>query len=189
MRYNPDSSMWEFRAENYGARIAEILALAGDGRRRMGLVVGRCVSTQARDLVGRWKGAALFDERPLRSADFAEAARSGLYLYLDCFEESHAIAQNIGSATGSYWHGILHRREPDFDNARYWFRRVKDHPIFPRLRESWPRWEPLKFIEECEQLRRRPDSAAAQALEETQLAEWQLLLDYCCREAVELGGS
>ena len=34
------------------------------------------------------------------------------------------LIQEAKGDLGSYWHGMLHRREGDFDNARYWFRRA-----------------------------------------------------------------
>lgn len=62
---------------------------------------------------------------------------SGLLLFWDFPEESHQISQTMegkGSPrTGDYWHGIMHRREPDAGNASYWFRRVGRHPAFEHL--------------------------------------------------------
>jgi hypothetical protein len=44
-------------------------------------------------------------------------------------------------------------------------------------------WDPLRFIEICEQARRRPGSALERAALEIQRAEWQLLFDYCARRS------
>ncbi len=187
--------MFEFRAAQYGPGIAEILALAGDGHRLMPLAAGPCASETARDALRRLNRADLFGGQPIISTEFADAARGGLFLYLSCLDDCHSIAQEIGSATGSYWHGILHRQEPDFSNAGYWFRRVKQHEIFPALREaalailpaeiqSKPRWDPFWFIDACEAVYRRAEAARARALQEIQRAEWQLLFDFSCRRAV-----
>jgi hypothetical protein len=62
-----------------------------------------------------------------------DAALSGLFLLLNCWNASHHISQEIHSKEGSYWHGIAHRMEPDSWNAAYWFRQVGTHPIFPEL--------------------------------------------------------
>ncbi|MBS1214473.1 MAG: hypothetical protein H6R26_3090, partial [Proteobacteria bacterium] len=59
----------------------------------------------------------------------AQAALAGIWLYDDFLDESHRISQNIQTTTGSFWHGIVHRREPDSWNSKYWFERVGSHPI------------------------------------------------------------
>ena len=125
----------------------------------------------------------LFAGRKIARPDFAAATRSGLFLYLSCFDEAHQIAQDIASTTGSYWHGILHRQEPDYSTARYWFHRVGEHPIFPALRPS-PPWDPFWFIDACEQASRGKDAEMTHRLQELQRVEWQLLFDYSYRQTV-----
>jgi hypothetical protein len=180
-----------FDPTTYGAEVARILALDGDGMRLMPLDITGQSCSAASVLRGR-------TARELFPDSFApEAALSGLWLYFSCFEESHSLAQDIESAEGSYWHGILHRQEPDPGNAGYWFRRVGRHAIFPPLlREAAAifrargmtsplraetAWDPFAFIDFCETARRQPNSAAEQAAREIQRAEWQLLFDYCAR--------
>ena len=51
-------------------------------------------------------------------------------------EPSHTISQGISSPSGSYWHGIMHRREPDYANAKYWFRRVGPAPDLSAMWET-----------------------------------------------------
>ncbi|MBI1923612.1 hypothetical protein HYR99_05125, partial [Candidatus Poribacteria bacterium] len=63
---------------------------------------------------------ALFDGQPVKDATLASAVQSGLLLWNDALDISHTISQRIENTTGSYWHGIMHRREPDYSNAKYW---------------------------------------------------------------------
>ena len=63
----------------------------------------------------------------------ANLARSAALLWHDYLDASHDISQDLPSADGSFLHGIMHRREPDYPNAKYWFRRAGDHPCYPAL--------------------------------------------------------
>ena len=65
-------------------------------------------------------------------ADRADLA-AGLWLYVDDLDRSHTVSQSVEDTTGSYWHGIMHRREGDFSNSHYWMRRAAGHPL-PRTR-------------------------------------------------------
>src|SRR5260221_7500345 len=79
----------------------------------------------------------------LRSADLARLggfpdssvpyARSLLLLAAGDIEAAHRIAQESSSVDGAYVHGMIHRIEDDFDNARYWFFRAGVHPASPEI--------------------------------------------------------
>ncbi len=136
----------------------------------------------ARAELRRWKAGQLFPH-----GRCPEGAMSGLFLYFSCLDEAHTIAQEIHSAEGSFWHGIMHRQEPDAGNAAYWFRQVGKHPVFPELRVeaernrfyTGPEWDPFAFIDFCESARHRPGSEEEMIAMRVQLKEWQLLFDYC----------
>ncbi len=132
------------------------------------------------------------DIGPMRDRDMAQACVAGLWLLHNFLDESHTISQDIATPTGSYWHGLMHRREPDASNAAYWFRRVGEHPIFPELAEEAnslglrslsSRWDPFVFIDLCEK-HRDTGTPDEQTLRRMQRREWEVLFDYCYRAAV-----
>jgi hypothetical protein len=59
-----------------------------------------------------------FAPHRVRDRGMADACRAGLFLYFNFLDESHAISQELHTSTGSYWHALMHRREPDFDNPK-----------------------------------------------------------------------
>ena len=133
------------------------------------------------------------------------ALRAGLLLLNDFFDESHSCSQSMeGQQNADYWHAILHRREPDYGNAKYWFRHVGRHPIFGELApsvsmmfsrvtgalagklERWQSrlitangWEPFAFVDLCEAA--STDAELQTWCEEVQFVEMMLLLasTYC----------
>jgi hypothetical protein len=169
---------------SYGPRVADILALDGGGARLMPLASGTCSSPAALNLLKTAVPRELFPE-----SRNPEAAMAGLYLYFSCMDEAHALAQDIETPDGSFWHGILHRQEPDAGNATYWFRRVGSHAIFPDLRTAAEAlgyrgggtWDPFAFINACEEARRSGNKARELLLQKVQLAEWQLLFHHCAK--------
>jgi hypothetical protein len=146
--------------------------------------------------------AALFGERPVVDTAAAAAVHSGLLLWNDELDASHTVSQGLPDATGSYWHGIMHRREPDFSNSKYWFRKVDAHPVFAELlpvacahaaaaaEPTWAAaladcWDPFDFVDRCESaVRGAAEPGLEQALLATQLDEIRLLLAYCARRAL-----
>jgi hypothetical protein len=172
-----------FDLNAYSADVQAILSLDGAGGRAMPLANGSLHHAGVDAIRGR-SASQLFPEafRP-------DAALAGLYLYFCAYDQAHRIAQDIPTAEGSFWHGIVHRQEPDPGNAGYWFRRVGQHPIFPALHDTaaglgFPvkqTWDPFAFIDYCENARRQPGSKNEETAMAIQLAEWQLLFDYCAR--------
>jgi hypothetical protein len=63
----------------------------------------------------------------------APAWKAALHLWNDDLVAAHELVQELHSATGSVLYGIVHRREGDYDNARYWFVRSGDHPAYHGL--------------------------------------------------------
>jgi hypothetical protein len=143
-----------------------------------------------------------FAPRRVRDPDMARACLAGLWLYHDFLDESHRVSQAIETPSGGYWHGLMHRREPDFSNAKYWFRRVGSHPVFVPLRDEAARlagaagphpstrfltsqsaWDPFAFVDLCEAC--LGGASPHEALcRQVQQREWELLFDHCYRHAV-----
>ena len=163
------------------------------------------------DLTNRIQGVTvdeLFDGQSVKDEMFGASVKSGLLLWNDALDASHKISQRINSQTGSYWHGIMHRREPDYSNAKYWFRRVGAHATFPALRD-WilalleerscqatkladyttdvqqkTDWDAFQFVDWCQDAARASDDNLVDFLQAAQVEEIKLLLDYSYQRAL-----
>jgi hypothetical protein len=125
--------------------------------------------------------------RPVRDQNVARACLAGLWLYHDFLDESHTVSQDLPSPEGSFWHAVMHRREPDPSNSKYWWRRVGLHPVISQLVEQAPALgydytSPFDFVDFCEKVRGTGGSDEGLA-RSVQLLEWQLLFDHCYRLA------
>ena len=189
--------MPRFDRTSYGPLIGELLS----AERIPPLGPGKSNAALEKELRGAASGR-LFAHTRIKDPAMADSCRSALWLYHDFLDESHTISQSIETPTGSYWHGIMHRREPDFSNAAYWFRRVGRHPIFPQLAQAvcvcvsqaqdavkvrrlatCADWDPFAFIKLCEAVYETSGSDH-DLCRRISLIEWQLLFDYSYRHAV-----
>lgn len=124
-----------------------------------------------------------------------ELVRATVLLWHDHFHAAHAIVQDGESQDASYIHAILHRREPDYSNAKYWFRRVGTHPNFTALlartesllqKDSSLRaallrekqWDSFAFVDACETAATRKSAGEEAILREIQRVEFELLLEH-----------
>ncbi len=129
-----------------------------------------------------------------RAPEIHRALRSALHLWNDNLPAAHELAQEIPDETGSYLHGLMHRREPDYENSKYWFRRVGRHPLFPDVRREAlealsgrpdlrqgidvaPEWDPFRMVDWCREAARKPELEAV--LRAVQARELALLAGFC----------
>ena len=101
---------------------------------------------------------------------------AGIWLYVDDLDRSHTVSQSSENATGSYWHGIMHRREGDFSNAHYWMRRAARHPLLA----EHPELDPDGLIDAVAAAKGGDDAA----LLERQRQEWQTLFAWCAAQKI-----
>jgi hypothetical protein len=139
--------------------------------------------------------------RPVISLSDARAILSGLWLWHDWLDSSHTISQELHTSTGSFWHAIMHRREGDFSNAKYWYDRCAKHPVLPVilaqvqpivgplpadktiLKLTLHGWNPHAFVDLVEQVDGHPDHPLHRLAVSLQQLEWRLLFDHTLRAA------
>jgi hypothetical protein len=128
----------------------------------------------------------------------ASAMLAGLWLWHDGLEESHAISQSLHDSTGSFWHAIMHRREGDFSNSKYWYAKVGSHPVYKTLASQTGAivnplpadmallrivsdgWNPNALVDLVEKVAHDPGDYRHRAAIELQRMEWRGLFQYCC---------
>jgi hypothetical protein len=185
--------MTPFDATQYGPTFATLLATD----RNRPLDEGQPDSSVGSQLSGL-TAAAAFDHTTLADGEMAAACVSGVWLLYDHLDDSHRISQGISTPAGSFWHGIMHRREGDYSNAKYWFGSVGRHGVYDDLARVADelairhraagvlpagQWDPMAFVDVCQQVVRGGGEHQA-FCRAVQQAEWELLFDDCYRHAV-----
>jgi hypothetical protein len=123
---------------------------------------------------------------------------AGLWLYVDQLDRSHAVSQSLNTPTGSFWHGIMHRREGDFSNAHYWFKRTGSHPAYSHILVAGGSgasgtavggYDPHGFIDAVQRAHHddrdqdpNPDGIDNPYLLSTQRKEWAALFEHCAEK-------
>ncbi|MFK7778463.1 MAG: hypothetical protein QM501_10200 [Gimesia sp.] len=155
-----------------------------------------------------WLNHLLHDYQPdqdfpsISSQADAIALKAGLLCIHDYLDESHVLSQSVQNQgvhqAGDYWHYIMHRREADFSNAKYWSRVVGYHPIHDTLPElvrplfdqpegkgiaSWKdrllpdnRWSLNAFVDCCAECESGQAPELSKLARRLQWIEMQLLL-------------
>ena len=194
-------------AVTYTPAITEVIEKLDSGNPLPPLVPQEAWSNELTDALESASLDELFQGASLKNTTFGDATKSGLLLWNDALNESHNISQGLENQTGSYWHGIMHRREPDYSNSKYWFGRVGTHPIFPQLREraiailkeapnpsgalgriaaaieASEDWDAYQFIDWCQAAENGTDDVT-RFLQQVQAEEIKLLLAYSYQNAV-----
>jgi len=193
--------MAPFDPNRFGPAVAELLT----PRRLAPLGPGK-PELARRPQLARLTVESLIPGEAYLNRPYVEACRAGLWLYHDFLDQAHEVSQELDDAAGAYWHAIVHRREPDPSNSKYWLRRVGKHAIFPalwaeslalaeehsqrnvaRLLEVSGEWDPFAFVDLCAEVQRGDPSQQA-LCEAIQLREWELLFGDCYTRATGRGG-
>lgn len=139
--------------------------------------------------------ADAFQSQSVADHDMAALCCGAVWLLYNYLDEAHTIFQTVESRSGSYWHGIMHRREGDYSNAKYWFRRAAGHPVIDALAREAARpplasaqaaeqaaWDPFAFVDRCQSAVQHRGSDEPHC-RQIQQREWELLFDDCFRRA------
>src|SRR5687767_14149334 len=104
-------NMSQFDPHAYGPVFAQLV----DTDRRRPLDAGKPDAT-ARNALDKMSTDAAFAHARIADSDMAACCLSAVWLLYDSLDDSHTISEGIDTPSGSFWHGIMHRREGDYSN-------------------------------------------------------------------------
>ena len=111
-----------------------------------------------------------------------DLVKIGLFLLNDDLAAGHDLSQQQeGEPLSDYWHAIIHRREGDYGNSRYWFGRVAGSQVLAETYGPDPN-APAAFVERCRAMGRGCDAD----LEQFQWEEMTRLLAYAQSQSVPI---
>lgn len=145
--------------------------------------------------IGEADDATLLGGKKVKDAKIVDLIRGGVLYAVDAIHEAHNFFQEVPGDLGSYWHGMMHRREGDFDNARYWYRRAGKLPFFSSLHSAscthsptmarQENWDAYLLTGLCEQAKFGAVELTGECVHLQQI-EFEGTFDYCWRQAVAL---
>lgn len=100
-----------------------------------------------------------------------ELVKGILHLLNDDLMSAHRVAMSMEDENAKYLHALVHRREGDFSNARYWLKTLREQPVWSELKNQQPDWCPLKFLAWCESCAEGHAAKPCARLEEMQAKE------------------
>ena|ERR1700730_1762469 len=130
---------------------------------------------------------AVADEHKIAPATGLQASctRSLLLFAGGGIDEAHRIVQEMSTTDAAYIHGVIHRADDDFGNARYWFRRARMHPagaeMYRRAAANslaiahQPIWDPVLVTDMVERSR---TAGVTEELRAILTIEFEVLLEF-----------
>ena len=180
----------------------EILAL--NPRAYEALVVTGEAFAPAREILVTTRPEQLLSS-PVKSPPFAAALLAALWLWHDGLDECHRIVQNPpdekSTSTYAFWHAIMHRREGDFSNSKYWYARCTNHPALQTLAAQAGAivnpapadkmflcitangWNPNAFVDLAEAVSANGSDPRTTVAVQLQRLEWEVLWSHCLAAA------
>ena len=122
--------------------------------------------------------------------DGHNAIKAGLWLYVDELDRSHAYSQDLHTPTGSFWHAVMHRREGDFPNAKYWYRKAGAHPAMGHIDlagggsasgSDMAGYDPSEFVDRVARANARCEKDSPDLIA-MQKHEWRALFEWCAEK-------